>query len=179
MRARFILTPLMVLTLAACSSTDDESVDAMDMGSAPVAQGTYEGEGGEYGTAGVEGVDGAALQGSAQDFAVNAGDRIFFAYDSYDLTPEARGTLDRQAQWLNQNSGLNVTVEGHADERGTREYNIALGERRANAVKNYLISQGVSAGRLNVISYGKERPAVVGDGPGSWAQNRRSVTVVQ
>lgn len=179
MRARILLTSLMVLTLAACSSTDEESVEAMDMGSASVAQGTYDGEGGEYGAAGMDGVDGTALAGSAQDFAVNAGDRVFFAYDSYDLTPEARATLDRQAQWLNQNSGLNVTVEGHADERGTREYNIALGERRANSVKNYLISQGVGASRMNVISYGKERPAVVGDGPGSWAQNRRAVTVVQ
>ena len=179
MRARLLLTSLLVLSLAACSSTnDDASVDAMDMGSAPVAQGTYD-NGDGYAAAGVEGVDGNALNGTAQDFAVSAGDRVFFAYDSYDLTPEARSTLDRQAQWLNGNSGLNITIEGHADERGTREYNIALGERRANSVKNYLISQGVSPSRMNVISYGKERPAVVGDGPGSWAQNRRAVTVVQ
>ncbi len=182
MRSRLLLTALVALSLSACSTTEeDANIDAMDMGNAPVAQGTLDGD--QYGdgmaSAGVGGVDGAALGTNAQDFVVNAGDRVFFAYDSFDLTPEARSTLDRQAQWLNQNSGLNITVEGHADERGTREYNLALGERRANSVQNYLVAQGVSASRINTISYGKERPAVVGDGPGSWAQNRRSVTVVQ
>jgi peptidoglycan-associated lipoprotein len=95
------------------------------------------------------------------------------------VSDEARATLDRQASWLQQYSNLSITIEGHADERGTREYNLALGERRANAVKNYLVARGVSGSRINTISYGKERPAVVGSDEASWAQNRRGVTVVQ
>jgi peptidoglycan-associated lipoprotein len=108
-----------------------------------------------------------------------AGDRIFFAYDSSELTAEARSTLAMQAKWLRNFPRVDVTVEGHCDERGTREYNLALGERRATAVKNYLISQGVPASRLKTISYGKERPAVVGNGESTWSQNRRGVLVVQ
>src|SRR5690606_21786769 len=105
-------------------------------------------------------------------------DRVFFGYDQYDLTGEGRDILSRQATWLNQYPQTRVTIEGHADERGTREYNLALGERRANSVKNYLVSMGVDASRINTISYGKEQPAVVGANPGSWAQNRRGVTRV-
>jgi peptidoglycan-associated lipoprotein len=120
----------------------------------------------------------AAGAGTQADLVANVGDRIFFGYDQYDLSGEARTILDRQAQWLNQYPNTRVTIEGHADERGTREYNLALGERRANAVKNYLVSAGVSASRLNTISYGKEQPAVVGSDAQSWAQNRRSVTRV-
>ncbi|MGD9650617.1 MAG: peptidoglycan-associated lipoprotein Pal, partial [Dongiaceae bacterium] len=91
----------------------------------------------------------------------------------------AKATLDRQAAWLKRYNAMNILIEGHADERGTREYNLALGERRANAVKDYLVSQGIAGNRLDVISYGKERPAVVGSNEASWAQNRRSVTVVR
>ncbi|WP_262691043.1 peptidoglycan-associated lipoprotein Pal [Kordiimonas aestuarii] len=108
-----------------------------------------------------------------------AGDRIFFAYDSSELSAEARGTLAKQAEWLKHFPRVDVTVEGHCDERGTREYNLALGERRATAVKNYLIARGVPASRLKTISYGKERPAVVGNGESTWSQNRRGVLVVQ
>lgn len=108
-----------------------------------------------------------------------AGDRVFFAYDSSELSAEARATLSKQAQWLRNFPRVDVTVEGHCDERGTREYNLALGERRASAVKNYLISQGVPASRMKTISYGKERPAVVGNGESVWNQNRRGVLVVQ
>ena len=116
--------------------------------------------------------------GSQEDLVVNVGDRVFFGLDRYDLTPEARATLDRQTSWLKQYSNVTVTVEGHADERGTREYNLALGERRANSVKNYLAAAGVNPQRVKVVSYGKEKPAVLGSNEAAWAQNRRGVTVV-
>lgn len=105
-------------------------------------------------------------------------DRVFFAYDSSVIDSDGQSVLDGQAAWLKANSGVNITVEGHADERGTREYNIALGERRATAAKNYLVSQGVEGSRISTVSYGKERPAVVGNEEGSWSQNRRAVTVI-
>lgn len=116
--------------------------------------------------------------GTQQDLVVNVGDRIFFDFDKFELRSEARRTLARQADWLRTNSGVTVTVEGHTDERGTREYNIALGERRAVAVKNFLIEQGVSATRITTISFGKERPVAVGSSEVSWSQNRRGVTTI-
>jgi peptidoglycan-associated lipoprotein len=116
--------------------------------------------------------------GSQQDLVANVGDRVFFAYDKFDINPEARQTLERQADWLKRYPNVTVTVEGHCDERGTREYNLALGERRANAAKNALVALGVPANRITTISYGKERPAVVGSNEAAWAQNRRAVTVV-
>lgn len=116
--------------------------------------------------------------GSQEDLAQNVGDRVFFGTDRSDLTTEARSTLNRQSQWLKTYPQVTITIEGHADERGTREYNLALGERRANAVKNYLIAQGVQSARVRTISYGKERPAVLGSDDGAWAQNRRGVTMV-
>jgi peptidoglycan-associated lipoprotein len=116
--------------------------------------------------------------GSQEDLVVNVGDRVFFGFDRYDLAPEARATLDRQASWLKQYPNVTVTIEGHADERGTREYNLALGERRANSVKNYLVAGGINPSRVKVISYGKEKPAVLGSNEAAWAQNRRGVTVV-
>ncbi|MGE4313681.1 MAG: peptidoglycan-associated lipoprotein Pal [Pseudobdellovibrionaceae bacterium] len=131
-----------------------------------------------YDGTGTAGVNGTAMPGTQEDLVQNVGDRVFFAYDSSDLSGEARSTLDRQAAWLNQYPNLSVTIEGHTDERGTREYNLALGERRANAVRNYLIASGVAANRVNVISYGKERPVVFGTDTESFAQNRRGVTVV-
>ncbi|WP_207459406.1 peptidoglycan-associated lipoprotein Pal [Azospirillum sp. SYSU D00513] len=121
---------------------------------------------------------GSVRPGSQEDLVVNVGDRVFFGLDRYDLSPEARGTLDRQAQWLKSYPNVTVTMEGHADERGTREYNLALGERRANSVKNYLVAQGINSARVKVVSYGKERPAVLGSNEAAWAQNRRGVTVV-
>lgn len=116
--------------------------------------------------------------GTQADLVVNVGDRVFYGYDRYDLSPEARATLDAQADWLIRYPNLNVTIEGHADERGTREYNLALGERRANSAKNYLIALGVDPRRVNIISYGKERPAVPGSNDAAWAQNRRAVTKI-
>lgn len=116
--------------------------------------------------------------GTQADLEENVGDRVFFGYDRFDLAPEARATLDKQAQWMQQHPSLTITVEGHADERGTREYNLALGERRANSVKNYLVALGIDPRRVNTISFGKERPAVPGANESSWAQNRRGVAVV-
>ena len=121
---------------------------------------------------------GAAAPGSQQDFVVNVGDRVFFETDSTELTPQARETLDKQAQWLNLYNRYAFTIEGHADERGTREYNIALGARRAQTVREYLVSRGVSAQRMRTISYGKERPVAVCDDISCWSQNRRAVTVL-
>jgi len=119
------------------------------------------------------------IPGSRADFLQQAGtDTIHFGTDLYDIDAESQAILSRQAQWLAKNPNVAVTIEGHCDERGTREYNLALGDRRANAAKNYLVNAGVSASRLSVISYGKERPVATGSDEGSWAQNRRAVTVV-
>ena len=120
----------------------------------------------------------AAAPGSQQDFVVNVGDRVFFETDSSELTERARATLDKQAQWLNNYNRYAFTIEGHADERGTREYNIALGARRAQTVREYLVSRGIAAQRMRTISYGKERPVAVCDDISCWSQNRRAVTVL-
>lgn len=121
---------------------------------------------------------GAATPGSQQDFVVNVGDRVFFETDSTELTPQARATLDKQAQWLTNYNRYSFTVEGHADERGTREYNLALGARRAQVTRDYLVSRGIQANRMRTISYGKERPVAVCDDISCWSQNRRAVTVL-
>ena len=167
------------LSLAACSSDEElkpygdelfpnEAGYDQSVPGAPVDG--YDASGMNYGN---------ATPGSQEDLAVNVGDRVFFAYDSFSLTPEATSQLELQAQWLNQYPSVNVVVEGHADERGTREYNLALGERRATAAKNYLVSLGVDPRRVSTISYGEERPEMVGSNSESWAKNRRAVTVVQ
>ena len=119
-----------------------------------------------------------AVPGSPQDFTQNVGDRVFFESDSSDLTPRAQATLDHQAVWLERYDRGPFTVEGHADERGTREYNFALGARRAEATKQYLIAHGIPASRIRTVSYGKERPVAVCDDISCWSQNRRAVTVV-
>ncbi|NEW96258.1 peptidoglycan-associated lipoprotein Pal [Rhodopseudomonas sp. BR0G17] len=121
---------------------------------------------------------GAATPGSQQDFVVNVGDRVFFESDQSDLSPQAAATLDKQVQWLQTYSRYTFTIEGHADERGTREYNIALGARRAQSVRNYLVSRGIDAQRMRTISYGKERPVAVCNDISCWSQNRRAVTVL-
>jgi peptidoglycan-associated lipoprotein len=120
----------------------------------------------------------AATPGSQQDFVVNVGDRVFFESDSTELTPQSRATLDKQAQWLQMYNRHTFTIEGHADERGTREYNIALGARRAQNVRDYLISRGIDGSRMRTISYGKERPVAVCNDISCWSQNRRAVTVL-
>ena len=157
-----------VLTLSACSD-EDKAIDT----TAPTDQ---------YGSAATPFDPNAnpsgVVPGSQQDLVVNVGDRVFFGYDQIDLSPEARSTLERQAAWLKQYPNVSITVEGHADERGTREYNLALGEKRAASTKSYLMSLGIDGSRLNTISYGKERPAVPEASAAAWSQNRRAVTVV-
>jgi peptidoglycan-associated lipoprotein len=120
----------------------------------------------------------AATPGSQQDFVVNVGDRVFFESDQTDLSPQAAATLDKQIQWLQTYPRYQFTIEGHADERGTREYNIALGARRAQSVKTYMSAHGIDPSRMRTISYGKERPVAVCNDISCWSQNRRAVTVL-
>jgi len=124
------------------------------------------------------GVAGAATPGSQQDFVVNVGDRVFFESDQSDLSPQAVATLEKQVQWLQMYNQYSFTIEGHADERGTREYNIALGARRAQAVRSFFASRGIAPQRMRTISYGKERPVAVCNDISCWSQNRRAVTVL-
>ncbi|MDB5477575.1 MAG: omp16 [Alphaproteobacteria bacterium] len=171
---RILAVFALTLMIAACksnpSTTESSTTDGMTTDRGPLARNDVTFDNGA-GTSGAP--------GSQEDLNAQAGDRVFFGYDSSELTGEGRAVLEKQAAWLNQYANVAVTIEGHADERGTREYNLALGERRAQAVKNYLVSLGVPAGRLNTISYGKERPAVMGSDEESYAKNRRGVTTVQ
>ncbi|MBL4756859.1 MAG: peptidoglycan-associated lipoprotein Pal [Rhizobiales bacterium] len=131
---------------------------------------------------GQDGLDGSltrAEPGTAQHFVVTVGDRVFFQTDSTSLTDASKVTLAKQAEWLNKYPTYSILIEGHADERGTREYNLALGARRATSTRNYLVSRGVSASRLRTISFGKERPVAVCDDISCWSQNRRAVTVLE
>ena len=121
---------------------------------------------------------GSAVPGSPEDFAQNVGDRVFFESDQTDLTPKGQATLDNQARWLQQYNRGSITVEGHADERGTREYNFALGARRAESTKEYLVARGIPASRIRTISYGKERPVATCNDISCWSQNRRAVIVL-
>ncbi len=154
----------LALAAAACSSNKDATAGI--------------GGAGGPGGAGGFGAGGAANPGSAQDFVVNVGDRVFFETDSTDLTPTATATLDKQAQWLSRYGRYTFLIEGHADERGTREYNYSLSARRAEAVRDYLISRGIPASRFRTVSYGKERPVAVCNDISCWSQNRRGVTVL-
>jgi peptidoglycan-associated lipoprotein len=120
----------------------------------------------------------SVIPGSEQDLAQNVGDRVFFELNNSELSQEARQTLDRQGAWLKKFPNISVTLEGHADERGTREYNMALGARRANSARAYLVALGIPSGRIQTVSYGAERPAVLGTGESVWSKNRRAVTVV-
>ena len=165
---KFIISGLLVLFVAACATKPKDDADASGSGaSSAEAEGT------------ITETDGTGIvAGSQEDLIVNVGDRVFFGYDSSDLDSDALELLQDQVAWLKQNSGVSITIEGHCDERGTREYNLALGEKRAQAVKNYLVGLGINPDRVSTISYGKERPAVVGSNDGAWAQNRRSVTTV-
>jgi peptidoglycan-associated lipoprotein len=129
-------------------------------------------------TGSTAGVGGSAVPGSSQDFVVNVGDRVFFETDSTDLTPTAVATLDKQSAWLQRYPRYTFVVEGHADERGTREYNFSLSARRAQTVRDYLSSRGIQGNRMRIVSYGKERPVAVCNDISCWSQNRRSVTVI-
>ncbi len=167
---KFLISALLVLFVAACATKPKDAADAGGSGSSG-SDSSVEGTITETSGSGI-------VAGSQEDLIVNVGDRVFFGYDSSELDSDALELLQDQVAWLKQNSGVSVTIEGHCDERGTREYNLALGEKRAQAVKNYLIGLGINPDRVSTISYGKERPAVVGSNDGAWAQNRRSVTLV-
>ena len=169
---KFFISIFMVLFVAACATTPKDSADSSGSGSSSSGS-DVSSEGAITETTGS-----GIVSGSQEDLIVNVGDRVFFGYDSSDLDSDALELLQDQVAWLKQNSDVKVTIEGHCDERGTREYNLALGEKRAQAVKNYLIGLGINPDRVSTISYGKERPAVVGSNDGAWAQNRRSVTLV-
>lgn len=132
----------------------------------------------ELGPGGRGGGAGAPVPGTQRDFAVNVGDIVYFSTDSTDLTPEAQQTLTKQSQWLRQYPQFTITIEGHADERGTREYNISLSARRATATRAFLVAQGIDQHRISSIAYGKERPAALCDAEQCWSQNRRAVTVI-
>ena len=169
---RMIAVAAMLALTAACSTPSDESTDAGTMGGAGSGSGVSgAGAGGDI-------LEGELSPVVAEQKLVEIGDRVFFGLDQQDLSPEARATLDQQAAFLNQQSALAVVIEGHADERGTREHNLALGDRRANSVRDYLIALGVNPDRIRTVSYGEERPAVVGSNESAWAQNRRAVTVI-
>ena len=164
--SRTLLMATAIIALAACSKKPPAEL--------PPAPG---GTGGATAPTGPATPSGP-VKGSQEDFIASvASDRIFFGLDQYDVDAEDQATLQSQAAWLQQNPAVRVTIEGHADERGTRDYNIALGERRANATKNYLASLGIDPGRITTVSYGKERPAALGSDEAAWAQNRRAVTV--
>lgn len=158
--ARFTLAAALALSLAACANKDNSPEAALN------------------GAGAGSGKFGAATPGTQRDFTQNVGDIVYFSSDSVDLTPEASATLAKQSQWLKQYPQFTITIEGHADERGTREYNIALGAKRATSVRNYLASNGIAAQRIRTISYGKERPVAVCNDISCWSQNRRAQTVL-
>jgi peptidoglycan-associated lipoprotein len=159
MLARFFGVAMALLLVSACSHAPPPATPAGPVG--PIGPG-----GPGY------------APGSQQDLAATAGDRVFFAFDRADISSEGQQILRRQAEWLRRYPQVSVTIEGHCDERGTREYNLALGERRAQAVKNVLVAMGIPASRVSTISYGKERPIIVGSSEESWAQNRVGITAV-
>jgi peptidoglycan-associated lipoprotein len=172
MRVKFIYLFAATLLLAACETTPEETGATAGEGAAvaPAQPAQMQEE------------EVAALPrvepGTQQDLIANVGDRVFFDFDKYDVRPDAQVRLEAQAGWLKRYPQITVTIEGHCDERGTREYNLALGERRANAVKSFLVALGVDPNRMQTISYGKERPEVPGSNEWAWAQNRRAVLAV-
>ena len=174
MFARYFLLFGTVLLVGACSSNSDKG--GIDTG---FDNGLNDGDGVFVEQDEIYVDENGPAPGTQADLVVNVGDRIFFGTDSSDLSSAARTVLEDQASWLGQYQSLTLTIEGHADERGTREYNLALGERRANVVRNYLVALGVSPSRITTISFGKERPAVPGSSETAWSQNRRGVTKVQ
>ena len=172
---KFFTGALLVFFLAACSTTPKDTADSSGSGStSSTSDVSSSGDGDQAATDETASI----VPGSQEDLIVNVGDRVFFNYDSFELDADAQELLQDQVAWLKQYSDVSIIIEGHCDERGTREYNLALGEKRAQSVKNYLISLGISSNRVSTISYGKERPAVVGSNDGAWSQNRRSVTTV-
>ncbi|MGY9015045.1 MAG: peptidoglycan-associated lipoprotein Pal [Rhodospirillales bacterium] len=172
MRLKFLSIFVAVALLGACAQTPDESATSASDGASKdtMSKDSMKKMKKKRGP--------AVTPGTGADFIASVGDRIFFDYDRNSLKPISKRTLERQAVWLKKYSSVKITVEGHADERGTREYNLALGERRANSAKDYLVALGISASRIRVISYGEERPEAVGSNKGAWSQNRRAVTAL-
>lgn len=168
MMLRTFAAAALALSLAACASDQDS---AQSGGSAQTTDTTNR----QVATAPAS----QYAPGSQEELNATIGDRVFFGFDQYDLKPEARATINSWANWMQKNQNVEITVEGHCDERGTREYNLALGARRANAVRDYLVALGVGASRISTVSYGKERPAVLGSSEQAWAQNRRAVVDVK
>jgi len=176
---RMVALAAVLLIAAACESTSDDSAATAGDGDATETSSAQSSDSSSGADVDVATVDSSApIPGTQEDLVQNVGDRVFFEYDSAVLTPEGRRTLERQAEWLRLFPEQNVMIEGHCDERGTREYNLALGERRASAARDYLIAFGMDPARLTTTSYGKERPYALGHNEESWSLNRRSVTVV-
>ena len=176
---KFLLSILLLGFAFACTTTPKDTADSSGSGSSgEFNTATTDSESSDDSVAATTSDYDGIISGSQEDLVVNIGDRVYFAYDSFELDEDAKELLQHQAAWLKQYNKTSIIIEGHCDERGTREYNLALGEKRAQAVKNYLSGLGVINWRLNTISYGKERPAVVGSTDAAWSQNRRSVTTV-
>ena len=177
MRFSYVICALAGLARAACESSPEVNSSATGDGSSSGAA-SQSGTGGPV-TGGVTSQQVTAqAPGSAEDFVVNVGDRVLFGLNRFDLSPEARTTVENQVIWLKRFPSVTITVEGHADERGTREYNLALGERRANSLRDYMIALGVDPNRVKTLSYGKERPVDPASNEEAWSRNRRAVTVV-
>jgi peptidoglycan-associated lipoprotein len=169
-----VAAALLALTAAGCAKKPPRELPPAPVGTTGQAAPETNGPAADNGNVGR-----ADLGGARADFLRSVpADRIFFGTDDYGIDDQDRATLDAQAAWLNAHPSVSVTIEGHCDERGTREYNLALGDRRANAAKNYLAAKGVSPARMTTISWGKERPVAEGSTEDAWAQNRRAVTVV-
>ena len=178
MRFSYVICALAGLTLAACESSPEVNFSATGDGSSTGAAASQSGTGGPV-TGGVTSKQVVAqAPGSAEDFVVNVGDRVLFGLNRFDLAPDARTTVENQVTWLKRFPVATITIEGHTDERGTREYNLALGERRANSVRDYMIALGVDPNRVKTLSYGKERPVDPASSEEAWSRNRRGVTVV-
>ena len=178
MRSKFVSLFAALFLVAACETTPEETATATGAGAA-----TAPTTGADITTAAVtpeptKAEPAGPVPGSLEDLVVNVGDRVFFDLDKAVIKAPAQKTLKRQAEWLGRYPSVTLTVEGHCDERGTREYNLALGERRATAVKDFLVALGIDASRVGTISYGKERPDALGHNEAAWAQNRRGVSVV-
>ncbi len=172
MAFRFLSLFAAVLLLAACETPSDQTGTTSGQGAAGKSPSV------DRGSAGTGTTTAAPKIPLSTILTVNVGDRVFFEFAKYSLKAKARQTLERQATFLKNNAGVKVVLQGHADERGTREYNLALGERRASAAKNYLVALGINPNRITIISYGKERPSVAGSNEAAWSQNRRAVTII-
>lgn len=173
---KFVGAMAALFLVAACATKDTTPVDE-SAPAAPVADSSPV-EAAPTTSVEVEPMDTGPAQDTQEYLVANIGDRVHFDYDQFDLSAEARDILRRQADWMITNGGVRVSIEGHCDERGTREYNLALGDRRATAIKNYLVALGVDGSRVQTISYGKERPQNPGSNNSAWAENRRGVMVV-